>query len=645
MSPFLTLGMATFDDHAGVAFTIQALRLFHPEVLPHLELLVVDNQPDSASGAQNRAFVKQVQERMLARYIPAPEVVGTSAPRDRIFAEASGAAVLVCDCHVLFTPGSLARLIAYYQDDPDSLDLLSGPLLRDDLEVLGTHFDPVWRDQMYGVWGRAWRSPVDGSLWSCAHQDLEGLVQPIRLGEGLPTHASQVPGLPRLAYAGHEEVLPQHGWRCIADEQEPVEIPGMGLGAFACRKAAWPGFHPRARGFGGEELYIHEKIRRAGGRNLFVPWLGWWHFFGRQRVPYPLSAWTRARNYVLEWTELGWPLEPIRAAFPAGVIAEEHWQQLVGDPANPPESPLSVQPAAACCNGQAAPAPVPTEPAPLATLEQLAQLAARTPSDINEHVPTLTQLASEADVVVEFGVRHGVSTVALLAGQPKRFVTYDLQRDERLAAMLRTVAGDTDFEFRQGDSRNVEIEECDLLFIDTLHHADQLWAELWRHAPRTKRRICLHDTEIYGEQGDNGGPGLLPALRKYVRLHPEWSVIRHDSNNHGLTVLSRDPADKPDLPSTATQVWNYARALARMAAAKVQGHELLVTEDQAGQRLDVCALCPLRNGERCSKCGCYLVEWPDGTAKAGQPGKAMLTTEDCPLARWPLPLAEVKEAA
>ena len=44
---------------------------------------------------------------------------------------------------------------------------------------------------------------------------------------------------------------------------------------------AWPGFPAAFRGFGGEEAYIHEKFRRAGGRRLCLPWLRWMHRFGR----------------------------------------------------------------------------------------------------------------------------------------------------------------------------------------------------------------------------------------------------------------------------------------------------------------------------------------------------------------------------
>ena len=51
----------------------------------------------------------------------------------------------------------------------------------------------------------------------------------------------------------------------------PFEITMQGLGLFACRRDAWPGFHPEFRGFGGEEYYIHEKFRRNGAKVLCLP--------------------------------------------------------------------------------------------------------------------------------------------------------------------------------------------------------------------------------------------------------------------------------------------------------------------------------------------------------------------------------------
>ena len=42
--PKLTIGLATYDDYHGVYFSIQALRMYHTEIINKTEILVVDNK-------------------------------------------------------------------------------------------------------------------------------------------------------------------------------------------------------------------------------------------------------------------------------------------------------------------------------------------------------------------------------------------------------------------------------------------------------------------------------------------------------------------------------------------------------------------------------------------------------------------------
>src|SRR6185312_4081601 len=93
----------------------------------------------------------------------------------------------------------------------------------------------------------------------------------------------------------------------------------------------------------------------------------------------------------------------------------------------------------------------------------------------------------------------------------------------------------------------------------------------------------------------------------------------------GFTVISKDPADKPALPSAGRQFLNFTKAMAKYVASGMK----ILDEEKVQARLDVCALCPQRNDQRCSKCGCFLVERPDGG-----PGKALMATEFCPLGKW-----------
>jgi hypothetical protein len=247
----LTVGMPTYNDFDGVYFTVQALRLYQD--LDDTELLIVDNY-----GCEHtQRFVEGLPQ---GRYVLATEAVGTAAAKNRVFAEAQGEAVLCCDSHVLFAPGAVKRLKEYYRTNRDSVDLLHGPLVYDDLETISTHFEPMWRGQMWGIWAT----------------DPRGMDP----------------------------------------EAEPFEVWGDGMGVFSCRKSAWLGFHPSFRGFGGEEGYIHEKFRQAGGRCLCLPWLRWTHRFGRPTgIPYPISVVDKCRNYVIGLTELGLDLEPVRSHF------------------------------------------------------------------------------------------------------------------------------------------------------------------------------------------------------------------------------------------------------------------------------------------------------------------------------------------
>jgi hypothetical protein len=245
----LTIGMATYDDYDGVYFTLQALRLYHPEVLADTEFLVIDNHPD---GPCAEALKVLEQSTPNYRYIPFTANSGTAASKNQVFGESGSELVLCVDCHVFVVPGALRRLLTYFDANPKAPDLLQGPLVYDDLSNISTHFQPTWRGGMYGCW----------------ETDPAG----------------------------------------IDPDGPPFDIPMQGMGLFSCRRAAWPGFNAHFRGFGGEEGYIHEKFRQLGARTLCLPFLRWMHRFRRPMgLPY-VNRWDdRVRNYMIGFRELGLP--------------------------------------------------------------------------------------------------------------------------------------------------------------------------------------------------------------------------------------------------------------------------------------------------------------------------------------------------
>lgn len=277
----LSVGMATFDDFDGVYFTIQSIRLHHPEIASDLEYVVIDNNP---TGVCSEALSRLAKSIDGCRYVPRGAWNGT-AIKNAVFEEASSPFVLCVDSHVLIAPGGLAKLIAHFEADPDTSDLLQGPMMYDDLGHVSTHLEPQWRGGMYGTWATDPRG-VDSSA-------------------------------------------------------PPFEIPMQGMGLFACRREAWPGFNPRFRGFGAEEGYIHEKVRQRGGRTLCLPYLRWLHRFPRPfGVPY-VNRWEdRIRNYFIGFGELGLGTADMEAHFSellgkgnfARVLADLQLDTRVGEP-------------------------------------------------------------------------------------------------------------------------------------------------------------------------------------------------------------------------------------------------------------------------------------------------------------------------
>jgi hypothetical protein len=291
----LCVGMATFDDFDGVWFTVQAVRLFHAEVADRLSFLVLDNHPEGTAAAELKDLENWIP---FLRYVPFRGYRGT-AVRDLIFREADADIVCCVDGHVLLQPGALAAIIGWFDEHPESRDLIQGPLLSETLDgPIATHFEPEWGAGMYGQWS------VDS-----------------RIG---------------------------------ASAVHPFEIGMQGLGLFACRRDAWPGINPRFRGFGGEEGYLHEKVRRAGGRVFCHPAAGWIHRFPRPLgAPYRPSWKESIRNYHIGWSEIGWDTAPIDAHFEElfqSMGAAPEFEQVRESSTREATSPLSFFDGIFCLN-------------------------------------------------------------------------------------------------------------------------------------------------------------------------------------------------------------------------------------------------------------------------------------------------------
>lgn len=171
-------------------------------------------------------------------------------------------------------------------------------------------------------------------------------------------------------------------------------------------------------------------------------------------------------------------------------------------------------------------------------------------SDINEHLPIFYKYGKECDVIVELGCRWVVSTWAWLKSKPKKLISIDIEdpknwgtNDLELAYSGAKQNG-VDFEFRLENTLTNEIEQCDLLFVDTWHSYNQVKQELSRHGNKSNKYIILHDTEHFNFNDMDNDIGIWPAIEEFLDLNPHWYVHEKYANNNGITILKR----KNELP-------------------------------------------------------------------------------------------------
>jgi hypothetical protein len=189
-------------------------------------------------------------------------------------------------------------------------------------------------------------------------------------------------------------------------------------------------------------------------------------------------------------------------------------------------------------------------------IELIYEKHCKTPSDINEHLPTLLKYAKDCNHITEMGVRWVSSTWPFLLAKPKKMISYDILKHPQINQVLEiTKEYGIDYGFFEEDVLKLEIEETELLFIDTLHTYNQLLCELDLHSEKCTKYIILHDTTFFGDVDEviyehasseiktksKTKQGLWNAVVDFLETKKGkmWEIGERFTNNNGLTILKR----------------------------------------------------------------------------------------------------------
>jgi hypothetical protein len=168
------------------------------------------------------------------------------------------------------------------------------------------------------------------------------------------------------------------------------------------------------------------------------------------------------------------------------------------------------------------------------------------------------------------GVREVVSTWAFLTGlslngktERPTLQSYDVYTSANInEALWAANENNILMEFHCMDVLKADIQETDLLFIDTLHTYTQLKQELAMHAHKVRKYIIFHDVVTYGHTPEpsefkthsgtvkqipevmanyvKNDKGIMPAINEFLKAEPSWQVEKHYANNNGLLIIKRN---------------------------------------------------------------------------------------------------------
>lgn len=189
-----------------------------------------------------------------------------------------------------------------------------------------------------------------------------------------------------------------------------------------------------------------------------------------------------------------------------------------------------------------------------------------TPSDINEHLPTLYKYATQSESIIELGVRGCISSWAFAHGllnnnsNSRSILLNDITECNIEEFLNVTKNLNINVEYKWINDLELDItKNVDLTFIDTWHVYGQLKRELSKFSVVTNKYIIMHDTtvdEIYGEtiregmdaisQSKQSGfsieeinCGLWKAIEEFLNDNKDWKLCERFYNNNGLTILER----------------------------------------------------------------------------------------------------------
>ena len=158
---------------------------------------------------------------------------------------------------------------------------------------------------------------------------------------------------------------------------------------------------------------------------------------------------------------------------------------------------------------------------------------------------TLLRFASKCDHVTALTMNSWESTSTFLTAQAKTIRIYNLSAvDPDVTNKLVAASKEIDVDFSIGPNLG-EIEDTDLLYINTPSEGNYRAMELGKYAQNVRKYIVLPNTVVHAHRASDNIKlaegvkpiGMIFGINHFLQTNDNWFILEHDEVAPGITVL------------------------------------------------------------------------------------------------------------
>jgi len=173
-------------------------------------------------------------------------------------------------------------------------------------------------------------------------------------------------------------------------------------------------------------------------------------------------------------------------------------------------------------------------------------------AETNKQIYTLLRFACRCNHVSSLTMNTWEPAIAFLAGEIDIIRMYNLgDIDNKAVETYNEIAKNISIDFQV---RKVEedIEDTDLLYINTPSEGNYRAMELNKYAAKVRKYILLPNTVAYAHQAipniklsaDVKPIGLVFGINHFIQHNDNWFILEHDDVLPGMTILvNKDNVD------------------------------------------------------------------------------------------------------